>query len=234
MISEDQLQSLKAAFDFNRLNDTPSSEILYTHSEAPVDSPGMMNLMEQWFNPHKPKGVGSTLPLANSISAVISGFMGVKPVLFQDILMMKNPGHAPFEWHQDYPFWPVDSPRGLILWVPLQDVDETNGGLGFADASHLQGAGPSIDIHTGLPQLGTMGEVPEGMKQITPELKAGDALVFTSLTWHRSGTNDSSSPRLAWSSTWLHPESRWDLNKAPNHPLADEIQHGEFVTGALS
>jgi ectoine hydroxylase-related dioxygenase (phytanoyl-CoA dioxygenase family) len=155
-------------------------------------------------------------------------------VLFQDILMIKKSGHAPFEWHQDYPFWPIDSPRGLILWVPAQDVDAENGGLGFSDGSHLQGIGPSMDLHTGLPQLGTTGQIPTSMDQITPELKAGDALIFTSLTWHRSDVNNSGVPRLAWSSTWLHPDSRWDLQKAPNHPLSEEFKHGELVRGVLS
>jgi ectoine hydroxylase-related dioxygenase (phytanoyl-CoA dioxygenase family) len=91
-----------------------------------------------------------------------------------------------------------------------------------------------MNIHTGLAQAGTTGHVPTEMEQNTPELKAGDALIFTSLTWHRSDMNNSATPRLAWSSTWLHPESRWDLQKAPNHPLSHEFGHGELVSGMLS
>jgi ectoine hydroxylase-related dioxygenase (phytanoyl-CoA dioxygenase family) len=229
-----QIQVLRDAFDSKLRHDSPSSEILYTHSNVPSDSPGMANLMTQWLNPHKSEGRGSTRSLANSLIEIMTEIMKARPVLFQDILMMKEAGHSPFEWHQDYPFWPVDSPNGLILWVPAQDVNSENGGLGFADGSHLHGAGPSMNIHTGLPQAGTTGHVPTEMEQITPELKVGDALIFTSLTWHRSDMNNSVTPRLAWSSTWLHPESRWDLQKAPNHPLSHEFEHGELVSGVLS
>lgn len=233
LVSEENIQSLRDSFDYNQIHNPPSSGILYTHSETPIDGPGMEKLMTQWFNPHKYECAGSTLSVASSVSRVVSEFLCFPAVLFQDILMKKNPGNSPFEWHQDFPFWPVDSPEGLILWVPLQNVNEMNGGLGFADASHLDGPGPSIDLHTGQPQPGTEGLVPSGLIQITPELNAGDGLIFSPLIWHRSGPNLSTRPRLAWSSTWLNPEARWNSNNAPNHPLVDVIEDGDFVSGSL-
>lgn len=234
-LSTSEIQSLRDAFKTKiESSEKPSSEILYTHSDAPSESPGMGNLMTQWLNPHRSKGAGSTRPLAAAIKGTITGLIGTDPVLFQDILMMKEPGQTPFEWHQDFPFWPVDSHQGLIVWIPAQDVDAENGGLGFADGSHLLGAGHSVDLHSGEAQELSFGEVPEGLVLNTPELRAGDAVVFTSLTWHRSDVNRSSEPRMAWSSTWLPKTSRWDLTRAPNHPLSQELKHGELVTEVLS
>lgn len=230
LLDNSQIQLLRESSDYMWGNTRPSSEILYTHSDKPVDSPGMSNLMIQWFNPHKSDGPSSTKSLAYSLRSVAMQIMGVKPVLFQDIMMIKKSGFKAFEWHQDYPYWPVDSPRGILFWVPAQDVNAENGGLGFADNSHTLGIGPSIDLHTGRPQSGRLGEVPANLHQITPELTTGDVLVFTPLTWHRSGVNQTDIPRMAWSCSWLHPESHWDLERAPNHPLAKYIQNGERVT----
>ena len=179
LVSKENIQSLLNSFDYNQLHNRPSSGILYTHSESPIDRPKMENLMTQWFNPHKYKCAGSTLSVAGSVSRLISEFLCSPAILFQDILLKKNPGNCPFEWHQDFPFWPLSSPDGVILWVPLQNVNEVNGGLGFADGSHLGEPGPSIDLHTGQPQLGTEGFVPSGLIQITPELNAGDGLIFS-------------------------------------------------------
>ena len=229
LFNESQIQHLKNSFHYMIGNTRPSTEILYTHSDKPVDSPGMSNLMIQWFNSHKSDGPCSTKSLAESLRGVAKQIMGVEPVLFQDILMIKKSGFKVFEWHQDYPYWPVDSPRGILFWVPAQDVNAENGGLGLADNSHTLGIGPSIDLHTGEPQTGRPGIVPTNLQQITPELTTGDVLVFTPLTWHRSGVNKTEIPRMAWSCSWLHPESHWDIQKAPNHPLAKYIQNGEQV-----
>ena len=234
LFNHSQIQLLRESFDVMLENVSPSSEILYTHSDVPVDSPGMSNLMIQWFNAHKSDGPGSTKSLAHSLRMVATEIMGVTPVLFQDTLMIKKSGFKAFEWHQDFPYWPVDSPRGLLFWVPAQDVNAENGGLGFADNSHSLGIGPPINLHTGRPQSGMSGEVPVNLHQITPDLNVGDVLVFTPLTWHRSDVNLTDLPRMAWSSSWLHPESRWDLERAPNHPITNYIHHGERVTGIFS
>ena len=234
LLDTSQIQLLKESFDYMLENIRPPSEILYTHSDKPVDSPGMSNLMTQWFNFHKSDSLSSTKSLAHSFRSIATEIMGATPVLFQDILMIKKSGYKPFEWHQDYPYWPVDSPRGLLFWVPAQDVNAENGGLGFADNSHTLGIGPSINLHTGRPQSGMTGEMPANLHQITPELTTGDVLVFTPLTWHRSGVNQTKIPRMAWSCSWLHPESHWDIERAPNHPMAKYIHNGERVTGVFT
>lgn len=232
MLNPSEVEMLKAAFQskIDRAERT-SSEILYTHSEVPSESPGMSNLMTQWMNPHRSDGEGSTRGLASCIKQAIDSLFDEEPVLFQDFLMMKEPGHSPFEWHQDYPFWPIDSPQGVVVWIPVQDVNSENGGLGFADGSHRLGLGPSVNLHTGKPQQSSNGQIPAGLVAVTPDLKAGDAAIFTSLTWHRSDVNSSTEPRMAWSSIWLPSSSRWDVSRAPNHPLATELNHDEPVTG---
>ena len=45
-------------------------------------------------------------------------------VFFQDNLVWKPPGTTTrLEWHQDYSYWPLDAPRGVTLWLALDDAD---------------------------------------------------------------------------------------------------------------
>ena len=46
-------------------------------------------------------------------------------------------------WHQDYPFWPVDTPNSLSCWIPFEDVSESGGCLEVVDSSHPDTPGPS-------------------------------------------------------------------------------------------
>ena len=44
--------------------------------------------------------------------------------LFQDLLISKPPGTSEIlKWHQDFSYWPLDAPRGITLWIALDDAD---------------------------------------------------------------------------------------------------------------
>ena len=49
-------------------------------------------------------------------------------------------------WHQDFPFWPVDTPNSLSCWIPLEQVEENGGCLEVIVGSHLWGASPPVDF----------------------------------------------------------------------------------------
>jgi len=208
----------------------PTRQVLYTHAEPAESRPAMTRIMHQWLNPHRrvPETLVSALSAARSLASAI---LGEPPVLFQDVLLDKRAGHAAFPWHQDMPYWPVDRQDGIIVWVALDPVDAAAGGVHVLRHSHQQGEGPPIDLHTGSPQSGGQPiECPMDGEILCPILAPGDALVFHTLTWHCSPPRDSAGSRRAWASSWLSRGTRWNIGRAPRHPLASLVADGSEVT----
>ena len=142
-------------------------------------------------------------------------------VLFQDNLVCKLPGNpTEIQWHQDASYWPLSGWQGVTSWLCLDDADAVNGAMEHVPGSHrwgvrapadfIRGAGQPDD--SGLPPL-----EPEGRPRIVADARAGELLIHHPLLWHRSGPNQSSRPRRAWSVNWISPDLRWDLAHAP-HP----------------
>lgn len=210
-----------------------SAEILYTHAPPPAaPTPGgMRRLMDQWLNPHRRPPPLSTRAAAEALRAAVTAWLGEPAILFQDVLMEKTAGHEPFPWHQDFPYWPVDAPIGLVVWAPLDPMDETSGGLQLAAGSHHAGVGPAIDLHTGEAQPGSRGATPDPARfdVVRPALASGDAIIFHPLTWHASPVNRSGRRRRVWASTWLGASARWSHARAPRHPLCRVVEDGAPV-----
>lgn len=208
-----------------------SRDILYTHRPPPTDRDvGMDGLMDQWLNPHRRVGPGSTLQFAAGLRPLVSALLGGPAVLFQDLVLDKRGHHGTFHWHQDFPFWPVDRPRGVVVWTALDPVSEGSGGLRLGGKT--EACGPAIDLYNGRPQPGFEdAEVPSLTAWTAPTLQAGDAIVFLPLTWHSSGENRDGASRRAWASTWLASDVCWRHAAAPRHPLVGRVVDGAPVGG---
>lgn len=213
-----------------------SADILFTHAPPPAELDGgeprgMQRLMEQWLNPHRrppPLGTGEAVA---ALRPAVERWLDEPAVLFQDMLMEKGASHRRFPWHQDFPFWPVNAPIGLVVWAPLDPVDEGSGGLQLAAGSHSSGVGPAIDLHTGEAQPGSPGVMVDvaRFEVVRPRLEPGDAIVFHPLLWHASGENRAGRRRRAWASSWLGASARWSHARAPRHPLCRVIEDGGAV-----
>ncbi|MDI1443609.1 phytanoyl-CoA dioxygenase family protein [Polyangium sp. 6x1] len=232
LLDVDAVTSLLDSFFHHERSSIPTSaEILYTHAPPPPNTPGMERLMHQWLNPHRRPPPLSTRAVAAHVRPTVEALLGEPAVLFQDVLMDKGDEQGPFPWHQDYPFWPVDEPRGVVVWAPLDPVDELSGGLSLAIGSHHSGIGPAIDLHTGGAQSGSTGVPidPARYEAHHARLDPGDAIVFHPLTWHASQPNRSGRRRRVWASTWLARSARFSHANAPRHPLCKLTRDGAFV-----
>ena len=58
-----------------------------------------------------------------------------------DQFLAKPPGTSvPTRWHQDEGYWGRNlEERGITCWMPMHDVDETNGCMHFIDGGHKDG-----------------------------------------------------------------------------------------------
>ena len=118
---------------------------------------------------------------------------------------------ASFPWHQDHAFFRMqyilkkEHPKRLLAaWAPLVHVDATNGGVELCPGSHRLGF-LRHGRHSGFLAIAPGGTLPEDAAAEDcelPTLEPGDVMLFTDLTLHRSGLNQSDAAR--WSADWAY------------------------------
>jgi len=110
-------------------------------------------------------------------------------------LPAEKPGMPP--WFQDCAYMPGgEDQKILAVWIPLVPVNQENGAPQFIPGSHLQG------LVRHVPQRGGIFDVPvadpsKGKRVQILEMNPGDFVVYNSLTFHRSASNNSNGIR--WS-----------------------------------
>ena len=97
-----------------------------------------------------------------------------------------------FPWHQDNGYTFVEPQQYLTLWIPLVDVDETNGCPWIAPGLHKLGTLEHWQGETGRICL------EQAEHAVAAPAKAGDIVVFSSLAPHRTGPNLSQAVRKAY------------------------------------
>jgi phytanoyl-CoA hydroxylase len=134
------------------------------------------------------------------IADIARRLVGVERIrLWHDQILVKMPGDSKHtEWHQDYPYWPMNEMGQLSCWMALDDVDEDNGCMQFIPGSQRWGALDPIELDN--PQ-DIFNMVPEKeIKELTPvpvPLKAGSCTFHNALTFHYAGPNRTERPRRA-------------------------------------
>ncbi len=137
------------------------------------------------------------LPRFAEMARRLAGVPAVR--LWHDQALVKQPGDSkPTPWHQDLPYWPMNEPGALSLWMALDDVDERNGAMSFIPGSQRVGALPGInlvdpqDIFAMVPK----GEL-TGTKPVTARMRAGSCTFHNGLCFHYAGANQTDRPRRA-------------------------------------
>ena len=106
--------------------------------------------------------------------------------------LVKAPGpDTLLDAHQDWSF--VDEQRHVsgAVWIPLQDVDQTNGGLTVVPGSHR------LDVpYRGTPAMPSVDPDLAAELAVPLDVPAGHAVVYHSALVHGSAANTSDRPRL--------------------------------------
>jgi len=116
---------------------------------------------------------------------LVHDLLGDDVRLYWDQAVYKKPGTLDeFPWHQDNGYTYVEPQQYLTCWVALTDADERNGCPVVLPGFHRQGtwAHETTD-------LGFDCGVDAGTETVTAPVRAGDVLVFSSLTPHKTGPN---------------------------------------------
>ena len=136
--------------------------------------------------------------------------------LYWDQAVYKKP-HCPeeFPWHQDNGYNFVIPQDYLTCWVPLVDATIDNGCPWVMPGISRRGTLDHWQTDLGWQCL-------EGMEEAVPvEAKAGDMVVFSSLTPHRTGPNRTPDDRKSYILQYCHEGSvkvSGDIKEPQNHP----------------
>jgi ectoine hydroxylase-related dioxygenase (phytanoyl-CoA dioxygenase family) len=124
--------------------------------------------------------------------------------LYWDQAVSKPPGAtSDVPWHQDNGYTPVDPEQYVTCTLALDHMRLENGCLWIQPGSHRRGTQPHRQTDFFF-YVGYDGAEPGEPVQ----LDAGDVLVFSSLTMHRSGPNCSTSRRRSWVIQFCHGHAR--------------------------
>ncbi|GAA3553696.1 phytanoyl-CoA dioxygenase family protein [Nonomuraea rosea] len=134
---------------------------------------------------------------------------GVRAVRVQVTnLLVKEPGeHGATEFHQDFPWMPMDRSAMLTVWLALADVPADMGSLRFYDGSHRCGLLGRSFTRPGDDQLSQHPWLKELELSPPLDLKAGDATVHHALTVHGAPANRRDRPRLSFTVTYFDADA---------------------------
>lgn len=112
-----------------------------------------------------------------------------------------NNAHA-LDWHQERVSYDQneDGSNGLLVWIPLQDVNKRKGTMDICVGSHK--AGFLDPTHSGAPgsihseKKFISEDICNKYKQVNIEMNAGDVLFASMLTLHKSGAISDSNGRF--------------------------------------
>lgn len=134
---------------------------------------------------------------------------------------LPNSKYTAFPWHQDSQYYGAESQHARIItvWIPLVDVDETNGCLQVMPGSFAWGL---LYSKRGKDQnMRTFENVEDrGIAPVRLPMRKGDIFLFSNLTFHQSTLN-------------LTEAVRWSIDIryariAAKHALAPEVRASEL------
>jgi hypothetical protein len=126
-----------------------------------------------------------------------SGLMERPMAFWYDQFLAKPPGRSvPTYWHQDEGYWGRNLlNKGITCWIPLHDVDASNGCMHFIDRGHRDGIIEHCHV-TGVQSDLLTCAVDEARLVVAP-LKRGDVTFHHSAMPHMTTANVSSRYRKA-------------------------------------
>ena len=154
--------------------------------------------------------------------------------LWHDQALYKEALGRETEAHQDHPYWPIAEPDALTAWIPLIDIDETTGCMGYVPSTH-HGPCEFIDIFNS-PGAGKLLEARHAganPPQFMP-CRAGDVIFHHGRTVHMATANRSDRTRRVYTAIYFRDGCTRSAGRA--HPSVDRdgIAVGEAIRGAAT
>lgn len=177
---------------------------------------------------------GSHMPMIKSL-------IGENIQLWFTQFVLKMPdlqgNKSEFPWHQDNGYGIVAPATNVTMWVALDDATIENGCVWVVPGSHKQGLVPHVRKSPSVFQLITKDD-PAG-QEIPVELKAGEAVIFSGLTLHRSKQNHTDKPRRAFFMEYADAAAQckaynWETDSYDNELPISDRSYAMLVAGQVA
>jgi len=166
-----------------------SSKAGYSDDDPLKKYPRMM--MPHW---HRDKIVGPVAlkyMLDARVGEILKALMRQEPIAVQSMFYFKPPGARGQDLHQDDFYLKTRPGRCVAAWAAIDDADEENGGMVAVPGSNrLEIQCPEKSDPTKFFTTEHV-PVPEGMKEVPVNMKAGDVMFFNGSVIHGSYPNRS-------------------------------------------
>ncbi len=139
-------------------------------------------------------------PKIGELAAALIGAPRIR--LWHDQALYKEAGGRETEAHTDQPYWPIAETDTITAWVPLSDVDEVSGCMGYVPGSHHTKA-EFIDIFqatgAGESLVAKFADTPPVFVRCAP----GDVIFHHGSTVHMARANRSAATRRVYTAIYF-------------------------------
>jgi ectoine hydroxylase-related dioxygenase (phytanoyl-CoA dioxygenase family) len=151
--------------------------------------------------------------------------------LWHDQALYKEAGGRETDAHQDQPYWPITEADTVTAWIPLADVDESLGCMGYLPGSHAIGLRRFVNIFFGNTENVLARPELAGREPVFVPALRGDVLFHHGLTVHLAHANRSSQMRRVHTAIFFRDGCT--RAAAGIHQSVDRqgIQAGEIIAG---
>ena len=154
--------------------------------------------------------------------------------LWHDQALYKEAGGRQTDAHLDYPFWPVDKPDLVSVWIPFDDVGPGGGMMSYVQGSHTMGINQFVDIGQlrGGEPLDLL-QTPEVAKRPLVPVAApkGSAIFHHACTIHAADANETARIRRVFTMAYMADGCRRSRDDAYFTLDRDKIETGELIAG---
>jgi hypothetical protein len=170
-------------------------------------------------------------PRLGELAAALIGTERVR--LWHDQALYKEAGGRETEAHQDHPYWPIAERDALTVWIPLSEVDERSGCMGYVPGSHHD-AGEFIDIFKSPGDGRRLEEKYAKTPPVFVRCAPGDVIFHHGYTVHMAKPNASERTRRVY--TVIYFPDGCTRGSERTHPSVDRtsIGPGERIDGAAT
>lgn len=197
-LSEQHLRAAIAPLEYE-------AQLGYAGAPASLDAPGgrtVRRLRNAWQRAPCFQAWGRDPALVGAVRQLL----GEAPCLtlaHHNCVMTKHPDFGTATgWHRDIRYWSFARSELISAWLALGPENTANGGLKFIAGSHrMQIERSQLDeldfLRPDLPQNQALFAHP-----VTPELQAGDVVLFHSGLFHAAGRNNSAAIKMSLVFAW--------------------------------
>jgi len=168
-----------------------------------------------------------------ALGAALGALLEAKCVrLWHDQALYKEAGGRETDAHQDHAYWPIAEPDTITAWIPLTDVDEETGCMGYVPGSH-KGDLAFVDIFR-KPGSGAELVAAQAVEPVFVHCRPGDVIFHHGRTIHLAKPNRS--PRMRRVYTAIYFKNGCTRASDRPHPSVDRdgIAVGAVIDGAAT